>query len=109
MEKEFHKNKRALRCQRCDKPLAQIAYNKGEKIIRLTVNNRGKRDHVIVRCKHSKGGIVSIECENCQGQVTPYQTITLVAGKERAALNSGLTAKVIITKDKKLTKKSEEI
>ena len=109
MEQKFNFQKQKLNCRNCGKPLAQVATINGEKVIRVYINDKGKRNHVIIRCKHALGGIVTIECEQCQEQITPYQDITLIAGENGRVLNSRVPIKVIINPKKKLTKESPKV
>ena len=82
MEKELKLQKEILRCRKCNKPLAQIKSFGNSDIIRIATNNNGKRGHVIIECHYDSGGLISIECEACQGQISPYQKLTIKVDKE---------------------------
>ena len=78
MDDPYKLSKKVLRCNKCNKPLAEMVDN----TIRILSFYGGKKKHVCITVKHSKGGVINIECEDCKGQVIGHQFITLVAPKE---------------------------
>lgn len=84
MENKPKLQKEVLRCRKCNKPLAQIKHDGGNITFIVASYNKSKRENIIITCQHKSGGIVSIECEECQGQISPYYNLSVVVDKPKS-------------------------